>query len=557
MRRCARSDGGRVACWEGATILAGLEQEGYSDIETSDTSVCGARGDEVVCWSWGPVPPVHMAVDAVALAQADGGFCALGSDGRVRCWRGACNAPVEVAGVEDAVALAGSCALRRDGRALCWPARWCASRSASPVPHEVAGDVRFTALAATAQQACGRTLDGGLACWTTAGSEGPPQLIRELASVEAFAVGDRHGCARNADGAVSCWGDNGSHQLGEPHNTMRVAAPVTVVADASELGVGVDGGCVVRADERVWCWGDRGENGWDGAPRPVPGISGAYGLAVREAGACVRRRGASPMCWDTGEPPTTRPWPDAPSRPIVRLRLSPVSSAACAVYADAIAECYDVLATPPRRTLRRVRDVAFCGSALCVVAPTGDVRCWDRTKGERVGFPIVRVDQDAELRCSDRLACIMQVGYPVLCRPHKHPPPFGVDSRIDDRPLARNGAIDGSEQAVALSWYGGHLCLLAPGGEVACTSDADTPVPVPGIRGAVQVGVGLGHACVRHDDGAVTCWGDSSRGAAGVGSSAATEMPVRVNLAGVAAVASPAGTPPGSAGPSAAHRPPT
>ena len=75
-----------------------------------------------------------------------------------------------------------------------------------------------------------------------------------------------------------------------------------------------------------------------------------------------------------------------------------------------------------------------------------------------------------------------------------------------------------------------HTCALPGDGGVACwgknqygelgdgtTQTRTSPVRVPGIDDAVEVGVGAAHTCVRHADGTVSCWGAGYAGQLGDG----------------------------------------
>lgn len=538
--RCTRSKG-FVTCWGHArrSIIEPL-QGGFTDLvfdPSAHQKLCGARGSEVVCWSMidgskDAPTPVVVAVDAVAVSAAAHGVCALGRDGRVRCWQQQCKAPVEVAGLDDAVAIAGPCAARRDGPTVCWPIEWCASDSAVPVSRELVGRGVHTALAAGPHQACGRTREGNLECWElpqdAALAPRRAQTIEGLEGVESFAVGEHHACASRRDGTTACWGDNRWAQLGEPHNVPYLATPTPLLADAKELGISRVGGCVVRADDRVWCWGGR-DDGWDEEPRPLPGIWDAHGLVVTDVGGCVRRRNAAPTCWlDIGPPPKVMPWPDRPKRPISKLRLHDVAVIGCALYGDATAECVmGPGASASRRKFRKVRDVAFCDKALCIIASDGAVSCIDRLSGDSVPFPIAAVEADAELRCREGLACVVKPGAPTRCRKYGRPLLKVSD---EDPPFLVDGVLRGSERAAALSWSAWLYCLRTDADAVECSESASEPATVPSLRGVVQVEVGSHHACAQQYDGVVACWGGNNRAAAGVGSSARQERPVPVLL---------------------------
>ena len=315
----------------------------------------------------------------------------------------------------------------------------------------------------------------------------------------------------------------------------HLATPTSLLADAKEIGVSLGGGCAIRADDRVWCWGGR-EDGWDGAPRPLSGIAGAHGLVVPEVGGCVRRRNAAPMCWrDIGGPPKVMPWSDSPQRPITQLRLLSVAEIGCAIYGDATAECVLNPEASATRTFRAVRDLAFCGSSLCIVAPDGAVGCTERLGGDPVPFPIASVEAGAELRCSDGLACAVKPGAPARCANYGRSPLMGADA---ESPFVADGVLRGSERAAALSWSAWLYCLRTDDGAVECSDSANVTARVTSLRGVVQVEVGSQHACARQDDGGVACWGRNDRAAAGVGSSASRQRPVPVIVPD--AVASPA-----------------
>jgi alpha-tubulin suppressor-like RCC1 family protein len=87
-------------------------------------------------------------------------------------------------------------------------------------------------------------------------------------------------------------------------------------------------------------------------------------------------------------------------------------------------------------------------------------------------------------------------------------------------------------------------CAVVTGGAVECFGANDAgqvgkaggsgayepaPVPVPGLSGIVQVGVGDEHACALRNDGTVWCWGDETHGKLGNGIAFGTTFqPVKV-----------------------------
>jgi alpha-tubulin suppressor-like RCC1 family protein len=88
---------------------------------------------------------------------------------------------------------------------------------------------------------------------------------------------------------------------------------------------------------------------------------------------------------------------------------------------------------------------------------------------------------------------------------------------------------EGVDHVVQLDHDGG-ACAVDNQGSVWCwhprthkdipvrgTGGIGTPTRVDGIANAVEVGVGMGHACARIADGSVRCWGANDKGQCGIG----------------------------------------
>ncbi len=90
----------------------------------------------------------------------------------------------------------------------------------------------------------------------------------------------------------------------------------------------------------------------------------------------------------------------------------------------------------------------------------------------------------------------------------------------------------------------GHTCAVLEGaeaGQIRCwgandvgqlgdgsTMDRERPTPVAQLTTAVEVGLGVAHACARTRDGAVLCWGSNRSGQLGDGTLTDSPVPVRV-----------------------------
>ncbi|MDP3220735.1 MAG: hypothetical protein Q8S73_42000 [Deltaproteobacteria bacterium] len=291
---CALRGDHSIACWgQLGSALSSTGTDDVAQIAVGWTHVCArTRAGGVTCrgantnGQLGTGAPTGLGVssgavlgltDAVDVAAGDLTSCAVRRGGRVVCWgdgssgqlgdgrspdslqpcplgvkRGYCSiAPVEVAGLSDAVAVAtnaqGSCARRANGRVSCWG-------FGTPTVAEVPGVADATEVTMARGSAAIVRADGSL--W-----RGTPALgvavVAGLAGVRSAALGDLSSCVLLRTGAVQCWGrDNVHGQLGD--GTTEVSgAPVFArgIYDAVEIGTGQWNTCVRRMDGSAWCWG--------------------------------------------------------------------------------------------------------------------------------------------------------------------------------------------------------------------------------------------------------------------------------------------------------------
>ncbi|MBK8218651.1 MAG: hypothetical protein IPK71_33385 [Myxococcales bacterium] len=166
------------------------------------------------------IPRKSAATNAIAIAASNDSTCAVLGTGGVVCWgkddlgqtgRGVAGSgkggtPVQVAGVEGAVAISGGaehfCALTSRGSVLCW------------------GDNRF------GQLGQGSRSDAGDAGMPTIGR--PTAITGIIGTVTAVGAGGDHSCAATSDEAVYCWGDNGRSELGDGTDKRMSPVPVAV-----------------------------------------------------------------------------------------------------------------------------------------------------------------------------------------------------------------------------------------------------------------------------------------------------------------------------------------
>lgn len=173
------------------------------------------------------------------------------------------------------------CALISDGTVRCW------------------GDDSFGALGAgkpSGDPKGGGDPDAGE---PDAGAKTATKVVTGVADVTQLSAASSTTCARLADGGVVCWGANGDGQLGleatkpawdrDPHPT---AAPVAITGAAARVDVGDTGACAVLATGAVWCWGndEQLQNAREGSVNqavlgPGPASLGALAVARVNVGS--------------------------------------------------------------------------------------------------------------------------------------------------------------------------------------------------------------------------------------------------------------------------------
>lgn len=268
-RGCGLELAGRAHCW-------GLSQEGWLGVSPAALVPCGINRESQCA------PEPSQLVDAptfAAITVADHHACGLTPEGRAYCWgnngagmlgngtSGASSSPVPAGGdLRFRSVEAGghfTCGLALDGRAFCWgnhndgqlgtpwrPAhddpRCNQYGPCSVEPVRVAGELRFTALAAGDEHACAITADGRLYCWGSnfsgelgiAGrapdrcgyyahvpcSQRPIPVLPHL-RFETVAAGGRGTCATTRAGSLLCWGNavgtGAGHADGSPRQITR------------------------------------------------------------------------------------------------------------------------------------------------------------------------------------------------------------------------------------------------------------------------------------------------------------------------------------------------
>lgn len=529
---CAVKSDGSLWCWgaasefiDGAPVPSKRgELSEVVSVHSAATASCAVKANgSVWCWGYseaklfGPSSelvslggywevyqasePVQISglsnVKSIAVGRQH--VCAVDETGGVWCWGnnaygqlgvsdlGSSVAPTHVAGLPKARRITSNgdstCVVALNGDVYCWGENsrgqlgngaelpeyayvYGELSSAAPVKVNIS-DV--TELTSSYDAVCATTSDDVVACWGGLGGVGlgvaptsVPAVIDDWQGAQAVAIGDAHACAIVADGRVSCVGDGGQGQIGAVAAYPPTSVFVEDVADAVMIAAGGAHTCVVHATGEVSCWGDDvqgqlgdGVVGLSGSDTPLPVASNLpFASVAVGATTCGVTTAGDVSCWGSNR--------------FGELGVSP----------DAL------LVSAKPRDMTELDDVSAVSGGeghLCSLHDDGTVSCWgDNTYG--------------------------QLG----------------DSEFDEVWSATPIAVQALSGVVAIEASGGFTCALLDGGTVSCwgvnsagqlgrdVNDVafdPTPTAVPNVADAVDLVVGMYHACVRHENGDATCWG--------------------------------------------------
>ena len=226
----------------------------------------------------GPEP--EIGVESQPVAAGTEHTCAL-TVGRTYCWGNnsfgqlgtasnvSSEAPTEVAGGLRFVALAAgpfhTCGLTGTGAAYCWGRNANGelgnqTTHSSNVPIRVTGTQKFTALAAGGDhvnangQTCALSDQGVTYCWGAGIAR--PTLRSSAPHFTSIDLGSHFGCAASADGSSYCWGQNDYGQLGVGDRALHSdIVPVASDIRLDKLAAGWAHVCGLTASRVAYCWG--------------------------------------------------------------------------------------------------------------------------------------------------------------------------------------------------------------------------------------------------------------------------------------------------------------
>jgi alpha-tubulin suppressor-like RCC1 family protein len=335
----------------------------------------------------------------------------------------------------------------------------------------------------------------------------------------SISAGGHHTCAILDDGRVRCWGDGVFGQLGIESQQSRgdganemgdglIAVNLGTSRVATALATGLQHSCAVLDTGQLKCWGGNGSgqlgqgdttNRGNGFGPSVAGTSPVdlgvgrtvTAVAAGDTHTCALLDDSTVKCWG--------------SNTAGQLGLGDADA-----RGDGPGEMGPSLPAVDLGTGRTATAIAASGNHTCAILDNGQVKCWGANTSGQLGQGDTanRGDQTAEL--GDALPAV----------------PLGT-----------------GRTAVAVSAGVNHTCALLDDSNVTCwgeggsgqlgqgsgadlgdgpgeLGDALAPVALGTGRTAVGVTAGEAHTCAVLDDGTVKCWGDSTRGQLGRGSTA-------------------------------------
>lgn len=343
---------------------------------------------------------------------------------------------------------------------------------------------------------------------------------KKIVAIQAAALST---CALMEDGTVRCWGGNVEGQLGigkeaDAFLESYVPVEVTGVSGAKKLwstasyswGGGhsdgyTDTSCAQKADGSMQCWGHNGMVFGDGeyknqaAPIANAALAGIVEYAAASGHACAAFPDKSAKCWGSNA-----------------FGVAGVGT-----------EERDIKAPTPVKDFTDAIDVGCGQNHCCGLTSAGTVSCWGYNSSGQLGngdttqqlapVPVTGLADATQLAVVTSSTCALKKDGSVVCWGQNFDKvPVAVEGATDITQLDAEGFACGvKKDKTVVCWGDNSYGQLGDG----TTEDRQKKAaPVKGLAGAVQVSVGVHHACALLEDNSVRCWGKNGRGQLGDGS---------------------------------------
>lgn len=282
-----------------------------------------------------------------------------------------------------------TCAIAQSGRAYCWGANNVGqlgngTQTASNVPREVAGGLRFVQLSAGSQHSCGIATDGDTYCWGNLlqSASDSPAKVNAPVKFTSLSSGRGQTCALTADGTPYCWGSGARTASKDP------VPPPVGSKKFTMLAAGNDASCGLENDGAVTCWIGIG---WQSYP---------LGASFQVIDASTTEQGTGFVCGlsATGEVSCTTSW-------------------SAGVGGTVFVSGFRVLPGAPA-----MRQISVGGERACGLDASGGVVCWPRRASSTDNFGYVFGDPVrtegpafAQLNVGNRHSCALTAAGVAYC----------------------------------------------------------------------------------------------------------------------------------------------
>jgi uncharacterized protein YjdB len=196
-----------------------------------------------------------------------------------------------------------TCAISIDGDAYCWGYNTSGQLGDGTTtdrlsPVRVAGEFKFSAIAAKSGSTYALTSDGRLFCWGSC-QRGElalaPRQVQTRRAIYLLGNDVEGNCAIGVGNVGYCWGSNASGQLGPD-------TPVAGEHSFVDIGSGSYTACAIEAGGAAYCWGTQYPGDPSSVPTLVPGGYSFKDLAGGSVRFCGLTDAGTTYCW-TGSAP--------------------------------------------------------------------------------------------------------------------------------------------------------------------------------------------------------------------------------------------------------------
>jgi len=343
---------------------------------------------------------------------------------------------------------------------------------------------------------------GGQGAIATGGTTAPAQVTQ----VVQVAAGDYHTCALMADSTVRCWGFNYGGQVGDGNSGNLVLAPTPVTGLSGAIYIDADytDSCAQLADSTVLCWGSNnygqlGDGTTDERHTPVSVLGGkaVRQVSLGEYHSCALLQDGTVSWYGLG-----------------------------AESSDAgVAKAYRTPLSVPGLT--NVTQISAGAVINCALLGDTTVSCWGgqsaTTDLPLVASPVAGLSQVTKVAVAVATGCALLQDQTVKCWGRNTYGTLG-DGTLGDGTTVDHDTptpVAGLSGVVDLVPGENHFCALLAAGNVMCwglneqgqlgdgsRTTRPAPVAVAGLAGVKQVSAGGTHTCALLTTGAVMCWGD-------------------------------------------------